>query len=609
MINKFSNWMSRIQRLDNLWADKPSGLSYTKQHHLVVKNYLLPMLSIFIVAFVVYSNTLQNDFVYDDKYQILGNRWITDIRFIPDIFTSNVAGFDPRFTTNYYRPFMHIIYICNYFVFGLNPWGYHLVNIILHSCVSVLVFLVSSKLLEKADTESSTFTSFIAAIFFATHPIHTEPVAWVGAVPDLSFTFFYLLSFYLYICSTNDDSFFKMFKIVLSAVSFFIAAICKEPALTLPVVIFLYDYVFLATRKRRIPFIKYVPFILAAVIYFSLRIYALKSIVPSKINHLTFFQNIINALTLFSDYLWKLFSPLNLSALYVFHPVTSIYQVKAILGIIITIVYIYLVIVSFNRNRIIFFSLVSFFLFLLPALYLPGLGESPFSERYLYLPSFSFVLLLAYFTSWAKASISRPIVFLTMIPWILVVMYSVGTIVRNPVWKNDYTVWNNVLSKEPESATAHENFGIALYKLGKINDAISHYRKSLAINPNLVSAHSNLGVAYRANNMLDQSIDEFKKALALNPNYIDALYNLGQIYMMKGWAALSIQEFTHIVKLNPNIDYAHYDLGIAYRYVGMLDKAVEHFDSAVKLNPSNKAYHQDLIKTKDMLYSSIVNQH
>ena len=182
---------------------------------------------ILIVSFGVYLNTMWNGFVYDDEFQVLENPWIKDVRYIHDIFLSHVWAFQGvGWVSNYYRPMMHIILMIDYYLFGLKPWGYHLINIILHAGVSVLVFLIASMLInhpgsrekrlsppftggEKGEGEYNLLFPLIAAILFAAHPIHTEVVAWVSGIPELSFTLFYLLSFYFYIKA--DDEYGKHF--------------------------------------------------------------------------------------------------------------------------------------------------------------------------------------------------------------------------------------------------------------------------------------------------------------------------------------------------------------------------------------------------------------
>jgi len=193
----------------------------------------LPILIILLVSFGIYFNALFNGFVYDDKLQVLDNRWIKDLNHIPDMFSKSVWSFQGEtIISNYYRPLMHLFFMLNYYIFGLRPWGFHLLNILFHTGVSILVFVNASRLL-RAPSNSSQLGEqgfvgsllsppFVGALVFATHPIHTEAVAWVSGVPELSYTFFFLLSLYLYM--RFEEGMKGMYP--LSLLSFSIATFC-----------------------------------------------------------------------------------------------------------------------------------------------------------------------------------------------------------------------------------------------------------------------------------------------------------------------------------------------------------------------------------------------
>ena len=115
---------------------------------------LLPVVVVALVSFAVYFNALSCGFVYDDKDQIVNNHWIRDVRYLNEIFSQSVWGFstdvEEQGTANYYRPLMHLVYMANYYLFGLKAWGFHLVNVLFHMGNSVLVFLVVLRLLAES---------------------------------------------------------------------------------------------------------------------------------------------------------------------------------------------------------------------------------------------------------------------------------------------------------------------------------------------------------------------------------------------------------------------------------------------------------------------------
>ena len=596
-----------VQHLSN---NISSSEKQEDQNFIKINRRLIILLVLVTAVLIVYFNSMLNGFVWDDHGQILENRWIRDINSIPEVFSSNVAGTDKQFATSYYRPMMYLIYMCNYYLFALSPWGYHLVNVLVHAGVCILVFLIASKIFKKPTGSDSLYLlspAFIAAILYATHPIHTEPVAWVAAVPELSFTFFYLLSLYLYSLTADREPSFKRPSYILSLISFFIATLCKEPAITLPIILILYDYSFNKTRTtkliRNLPI--YIPYFIIVVFYLILRFHALGGFAPSVNHKLTVYQYVINVFPLFSGYIEKLFFPLNLSAFYVFHPIASLFEMETIPSLFNCFLFLIATMIAFLKNRVVFFSLMLFAVPILPALYIPGLGENAFSERQLYLPSFGFVLLVSSFFSWATVKVSKPTFIIPLIIGMIVLLYSIGTINRNPVWKDDYSLWADVVDKSPENATAHGYLGYALYSQGRIDDSIVQYQTSLNMNPNLFNSHMNLGVAYHAKNWFYQAIQQFMLALKLNPSSIDAHINIADAIAKIGSIDKAVEEYQIAIKLDPSSARAHHGLGVIFGNAGLYDKAIEQFEITLQLDPTNQIYRSDLDKVYNVKKSPV----
>src|SRR3990172_2487258 len=176
---------------------KADNFSVSKFEALQTNGVLISI--ILFISLAVYSNALFNGFVFDDITVIVDNTLIRDTKNIPAIFTNSAWNFGGMpVVSNYYRPLMNIIYMFDYYIFGLTPWSIHLINILFQSGVSVLVFIITKNLLRgPSQRPASSLPAFMAALLFATHPIHTEAVA--TGVTELSFTFFFLLSFLLYI--------------------------------------------------------------------------------------------------------------------------------------------------------------------------------------------------------------------------------------------------------------------------------------------------------------------------------------------------------------------------------------------------------------------------
>jgi tetratricopeptide (TPR) repeat protein len=569
-------------------------------------NIILAFL-VLAVSFGTYFNILSNGLVYDDKSLILENPWIKDIRYIPEVFFTNIWAF--KFgvggMVNYYRPVVHLIYMADYHLFGLEPWGYHLSKLLLHVGSTLMVFLIASTIIKRhmnggSDTETPQFyIPFAAALLFATHPVHTECVTIATA--EVSFAFFFLLSFYLYLSS---DGVWGM-GLIASALFFFLAILCKETALVLPVLLFAYDHTFkrditLNLSKRTIYLLvkRYFPYLVAAGLYFALRTYALWGIPTFKAHaELGAWGYIINVFPLFAQHLGKLMVPVNLNAAYVLHPVTSVLEWKALLSIAVTLGFIAAVYVARNMNRVVFFGLLWIAVPLLPALYIPALGDHTFAERYLYLPSVGFVIIVATALC-AVASFARPgrwaVSFMLSAVFIIVTLYSAGTITRIPVWKDDLSLWSDTVSKSPDDAIPHNNLGLAYYKMGRTDEAIEEFKKAIGMNPDYAKAHNNLGLAYTDKSLIDEAIEEYKFALRLKPDLPEAHNNLGIAYLDLGRTDEGIEEYKEALRLNPYYVVSHNNLGLAYYDLGRMDGAIEEYKKAISLNPDYALAHNNL---------------
>ncbi len=563
----------------------------------VSKLYLLVVIIfIFLSSFAVYFNSLPNDFVYDDIPQVWANPWIKDFRHLPEIFSKSVWSFQTGTkTSNYYRPLMHTFYMFSYHIFGLNPWGFHLVNILFHAGVSILVFIVTMKLLKKflfSSSDSYLLPSSIAALLFASHPIHTEAVTWIAGLPDLSFTFFYLLSFYFYM--RYRDGHKKNYLLSLS--SFSLAALCKEPALTLPIILIAYDFIVknpndhLSERMKR-----YLPFVLIAGVYLVLRYHALGGFAPEKGHQeLSIYQYAINVFPLFTRHLEKLLLPLNLNAFHVFHPISSIFEAKGFLSLIITMAYLICVFIAFKKNRLVFFGLVLIIVPLLPVLYIPAFGETGFAERYLYLPSSGFVFLIALLLAWAR--VNRPAVFRILIGTMILIVgiYSAATMSRNTVWKNDYTLFTDTIRKSPDGKLPRSRLGGVFFNKGRIDEAIEQYQVAVQLDPDSAISHYNLGLAFSSKGQIDKAIDRYAAALQLDPDFADAHSGLATAYFKKGEFDKAIEHYEAALRLDPNNEKTHNNLGLAYYNKGEFDKAIENYEIALRLNPNNAKAHSNL---------------
>ncbi len=579
------------------------------------KRFLAPSI-VFLVTFLVYSVTLTNGFVHDDNYQVIANPWIKDVHYLWKIFSSPAWAFvGGGAVSNYYRPLMYIFYMADYYVFGLNAWGYHLVNVLIHSLNAVMVFLLISFLLNSPPYESEGtyrrgffetilksrhFAPSVAALLFALNPMNNEVVSWVAAVTEGSFALFVLAALYLYIVPFRR----RRVTLFLSLIFFVLALMSKETAVVLLALVPAYDlsrsgWAFLRNWKI------YLLYMGVAALYLYMRSLVLGGVVHHENVVFTPYELFLNIVPLIPRYLLKFMVPLNLSIIYIFHPVHSLTEPKVLGSLVFLCLYGVSVFLTIGKGAV-NFSLLWILITLAPSLYLPVISPGGFAERYFYLPSVGFVMLIAIGLKCAVAALlahgkerstaraGAPASAIVLSIAAVLSIYAGGTVARSMVWKDDYTLWKDTVKKAPGDVHAQYNLAWAMHKRGELKGAALHYREALRIDPNKENAHYNLAMVYQNLGNIKGAIEHYEKALELNPKNETAHYNLGISYYNTGDAEKALRHFFAVIKLNPANADAHYNIGAIYEKAGRFRDAAAHFRVVTKLEPGSADAHYNL---------------
>jgi hypothetical protein len=234
----------------------------------LLKKYSLAAAAMLVLATAaVYAGSLANGFVYDDDAQVLENAFVQNPRLWSRIFTGSVWSFW-GLHTNFYRPLQILCYWVMFRLAGPNPAAFHLFQLLLYAATVLLVYLLGRRLLEDR------LVAFVGALLWAMHPLHVEAVAWISALPDVAYGFFYLLALLLFLRAEKAES-GRWRGQRLAALVFFVALLFKEMALTLPLLLLAYWF-FLPTRQSRLSrAVHYIPYLLAVGAYVAIRASAL----------------------------------------------------------------------------------------------------------------------------------------------------------------------------------------------------------------------------------------------------------------------------------------------------------------------------------------------
>jgi protein O-mannosyl-transferase len=561
------------------------------------------------VALLAYANAVPNGFAFDDTEQILNNPWLTDIRYLGRIFTSNVWAFLPGQVSNYYRPLMHAVYLVLYQLFGPRPWPYHLLNVLLHAANSALVFVIVNRLLRRQEGEPaaaatgikrSEFAALASGVLFAVHTIHTEAVAWVAGLPEVAYTFLLLIVFSWHIREEEPSP-------RLSAASggaFFAALLFKETALVLLPLLAAYDVLWGRPAARRDQLRRYLPLAVAFVAFLVLRTTSLGGLggmqplkpygilpVPAYAANVLFFLVL---------YLAKLFVPADLNAVHVFPILDSLLDVRAMLGAAAVAGFVVAVGATWRRAPRICFALLFTLLPMLPVALVPAYSHTPFGERYLYLPSVGLSLLVAVGMAaletrkrWMTAAFGAAFV-------IVASTLTVGTILRNRIWRNDLTLFSDVVAKSPESEIGNGNLGRALMAAGRYDEAVGRFRKAVQVNPESVKGRYHLGSALAKAGRPEEAVVEFE-ALLKAGFAVDTAGQLAEAYAATGRFDSAIATREQIVAALPNSPAEHNLLGIDLARASRYEEAIRQFETAANLDPAEPAYRRNLDRARDRI--------
>ncbi len=546
---------------------------------------------------LIYVNTLQNQFAFDDEFTIVNNHFIKSWNNFPRLFTRDYFKFSGELS---YRPIVTFSYFVDYALWNLNPFGYHLTNNLLHTLNAVLFYYLL------AGFFKCRVASFAGALFFSCHPLLTETVNAISYREDLLAATFLVAAFILYHKTYRDKRTFTP-AYFASVLCYLCAVFSKEMAITLPVIILLYNGLFITSPNRRYtrPMLHTAGYVLVVVFYLVLRFVFMHNPIESHVSYPgnSMFINFLSMCKVLAFYLKLFFLPAQLCADYVIPysttPLDSSFAVSFLaLCAIITVVY-----RSFYHSKPIFFSLLWFFIGILPVLNIIPI-ENIMAERYLYLPVMGFCMMggllfmnrtdgeTASFLTTNKALrnsferhtfAQKNIVRFALLALVLT-PFAVRTIQRNMVWLDQKTLWTSTAETSPRSFKAHNNLGNIYRDAGKLDEAIREFQQAITIYPDYCDAHNNLGLAYRKKGMLEEALSEYQEALKLNPQYAYAHNNLGVLYARTNSLDLAIIEFEKAVACKPDYTDAHNNLGASYLQKRHYDRAIQAFLDAIKYN-------------------------
>jgi Tfp pilus assembly protein PilF len=527
------------------------------------------------VVMLIYANSLPNSFTMDDNMYILTNRMVTN---------PSLRGlFEPTSYNNVFRPITFATLALNWLIAGAGPFGYHLLNLLLHAAVTVLLYLVFRKLLDSFAQGPT--VAWVAALLFAVHPLHTEAVDSISARSELLAMGFLLGAWLLHLVD----------RPVLALLSFVLALLSKESAVAFVPFLLAGDY----ARGKLKPLYRYASVVGVALVYLAL-LWKIQggqfgekavSFLDNPLAHLPASLRILNALRISWKYLGLHVFPAALSCDYSYNAIPIYanwrYGVAAAVA---TFLVLGLLLWAFRAGKREWV--------LAGAIYLCGFATTAnlltptgtiLGERLAYLPSAGFCLLAALiWIQLAKRQSRAAWVVLA----VLVLAFAGRTVARNRDWHDNFSLFLSAVRAVPGSAKSHSNLGLEYYTLDQVDAADKELQTALRIYPQEVEAlgfsaliESRKGHDREARALLEKCLSLMTKE---NPNYEFMAVNLAAVMMKLGQNEAALKLLDNEIAHAPTYSRAWSNRAVIRYQRGEIAMAHSDAEMAVRLDPSNQ---------------------
>lgn len=522
-------------------------MSQTKNNFLgIVRNPFKSLFAIYTLTFISFSNIFKNDFILDDFSFIVNWPLIRDLKNFPQFFVGYVP---PVGQEGIYAPLKTLFHAIFFQMFEYNLTGYHILSLAIHFSVIYWVYKII-QLISKNDV-----VTFFATLFFALHPVHTEAITSITASIDTIGTVFMFVSFYFYIRQDGQAPSSQVKKGYILSWLFALLAICtQELTAALPFLILLYDICLSKEAFGKRDLLKKVfPFVLIVALYLGCKWGVLGGISRGKYIYDSFYLTFLVSIKALAQYVLLIFFPIVLTHNHViskgiysfdvpdfqeYYVLTqSIVDPQVVCSILLVGGILYAAYKCWGRKNLVSFSILWFFVGLLPAMNLIP-SSVYFAERYLYIPSLGFSLLMGlYFNRLYEGKGKIGQIRYAHIALILVGVISLGygfrLWARNHEMRNNISMYHSAIRANPQSALMRNDLGIVYTEYNLPEMAIKSFEQSLKIKESPVTYFA-MAEAYAVMGQNEKTETALKTAIAKNPKFADAYFNLASLYAF--WA-------------------------------------------------------------------------
>jgi tetratricopeptide (TPR) repeat protein len=477
------------------------------------------------------------------------------------------------FTTGHsanWHPLTWLSHMLDVQLYGMNAGGHHLTSLALHVASTLLLFHLFLK------TTGALYPSAFVAAVFGLHPLHVESVAWVAERKDVLSAFFWILTTLAYVEWTKKP---QTSRYLLVVVLFALGLMSKPMLVTLPFALLLLDV--WPLRRPGAPFVREkIPLFLLAgassVVTFLVQraqgAMTLSDRIPIGLR-------VENALVSYAAYLGKAVVPARLAVYYPHtaeaYPAWQVAGAALLLGGITWFAW-----RSRDTRPWLVVGWLWFVGTLVPVIGLVQVGSQSMADRYTYVPLIGLSAAVAFEAAEVRGALAV-LLLVGAAAWSALTWRQVG------FWKDDRTLFGNLVQVMPENHLAHHILGCVYLREHRLDEAVEEFKEALRLRPTYAEASSNLGMALELSGKPAEAIEQYEGALRESPELAEAHHNLGRLLATQGHLEAAIPHLEAAVKSNPDLVEAHVNLGSAYMMSGRIDEAISRFEKALELRPGS----------------------
>jgi tetratricopeptide (TPR) repeat protein len=553
-------------------AARPTSMNQTwKDRRLVAGSVIV------LITLLAYMPALHGGFIWDDDSHVTNSPALRTLHGLVTIWTK------PGAVMQYY-PLVHTGFWVQYHLWQLNPFGYHLVNVLLQAGNAILLWLV----LERLEITGA----WLAAMVFAIHPVHVETVAWISEQKNLMSGAFYLAAVlaYLRFCPLETEQAVKAdrWRYYFLAFVFFVGAmLSKTVACTWPLTVLLLTWWKRGGIGRRDVWLM-TPFVAIGAALGSITVWVETYHTGARGEgwSFTMFDRALIAGRALWFYTAKLAWPENLAFVYPRWDIRVGQWWQWVFPLAAALVVVALWAGQRRMGRGPLVAAAFFIITLGPALGFFNVYPMRYSfvaDHFQYMASIG--LIVGAVAAGAKVIRERDLRKISAV--LVLVSLTILTWQQGHAYESAETLWRDTLAKNPGCWMAHNNLGIVLAHRGDMAGARAEYREALQLSPDSYESYNNLGNLLMEESQTPKAVEEYAEALRIEPGYVRARFNLANALGRLGRADEAINQYRIVVEMKPDEVDAHYNLGITLAKQGRIDEACQQFAEVVRYQPES----------------------